>query len=100
MKLIAGLLLVAAVVAGGLFLFFKYHGRLDAKLAAPAFAANAPKPPVRSSYSGHSRSVRSLAFSPDGLTLVSSSDDETVRLWDQKSGTQRQSIELPGGPVS
>ena len=31
---------------------------------------------------GHSDYVYSLAFSPDGKTLVSSSGDTTLRLWD------------------
>ena len=30
---------------------------------------------------GHSESVRSVAFSPDGLTIVSGSEDETICLW-------------------
>jgi WD40 repeat protein len=33
---------------------------------------------------GHSDYVFSLAFSPDGHTLVSSSGDTTLRLWDTK----------------
>ncbi|WP_372509756.1 WD40 repeat domain-containing protein, partial [Mycobacterium pseudoshottsii] len=31
---------------------------------------------------GHTRTVQSLAFSPDGHTLASGSDDTTIALWD------------------
>ncbi|ETO20342.1 G-protein beta WD-40 repeats containing protein [Reticulomyxa filosa] len=39
---------------------------------------------------GHSASVNSITFSPDGTKLVSSSDDSTVRIWDVASGTNIQ----------
>jgi WD40 repeat protein len=38
---------------------------------------------------GHSDYVFSLAFSPDGKTLVSSSGDTTLRLWDTEPLRER-----------
>ena len=32
--------------------------------------------------SAHSGWVRSVAFSPDGSTIVSCSDDQTIKVWD------------------
>ena len=36
--------------------------------------------------------VSSVAFSPDGQTLASGSLDNTVRLWDVKTGAQRHTL--------
>ncbi|KAI0869654.1 hypothetical protein GGS24DRAFT_511741 [Hypoxylon argillaceum] len=42
--------------------------------------------PLRIINSGHTRDIRSLTFTQDGNTLVSASDDYTIRLWDIHSG--------------
>ena len=37
-------------------------------------------------FEGHSEMVSTLAFSPDGRTLVSGSKDDTLRMWDTNTG--------------
>ncbi|MBO1061190.1 MAG: hypothetical protein HEQ14_09750 [Aphanizomenon flos-aquae CP01] len=41
---------------------------------------------------GHSDWVNSVAYSPDGQTLASGSDDKTIKLWDVKTGNLLQTF--------
>jgi WD40 repeat protein len=47
---------------------------------------------------GHSKSVQSVAFSPDGRLLATASDDKTARVWDLASGQCTATLE--GHPES
>lgn len=42
---------------------------------------------------GHTQSVTSVVFSPDGMQLASGSDDGTIRLWDVATGQEVQRFE-------
>lgn len=44
---------------------------------------------------GHTDEVNSVAWSSSGSMLASGSDDNTLRLWDTKSGEMLESIESP-----
>ncbi|RYP20480.1 hypothetical protein DL767_009434 [Monosporascus sp. MG133] len=41
---------------------------------------------------GHSRSVKAIAFSPDGKIFESASGDNTIRLWDEATGAHQQTL--------
>eukprot|EP00873_Tetraselmis_striata_P000604 jgi/Tetstr1/420868/TSEL_011941.t1 len=48
---------------------------------------------ITATLAGHSDSVNSVAFSPDGATVASGSGDTTVRLWDAASGALTATLE-------
>ena len=54
---------------------------LSPYLTAPALAAASLELKAEKE-SAHSDCVRSVAFSPDGKTIVSGSGDQTLKVWD------------------
>ncbi len=49
-------------------------------------------PARRTSLKGHTDTVRSLTFTPDGRLLVSAGDDKTIRLWDPATGQEVRAL--------
>src|SRR5262249_33473964 len=49
---------------------------------------------------GHTGTVNSVAFSPDGQRIVTGSGDRTVRVWDVKTGTTLAELKGHTGAVT
>jgi hypothetical protein len=49
---------------------------------------------------GHSRGVTSVAFSPDGKSIVSGSWDNTLKVWDAESGRLMQTLKANTASIS
>lgn len=50
--------------------------------------------------SGHTRAVNSVAFSPDGNQLISTGEDQTIRVWDVKGQRELYAFTQQGPSVS
>jgi WD40 repeat protein len=53
----------------------------------------------RNRLEGHGSYVHSVNFSCDGKTLVSGSDDKTIKLWNVETGQKLHTLKGHGGPV-
>ncbi len=51
-------------------------------------------------FTGHGAPVNAAVFSPDGLFILSGSEDKSVRLWDVGAGHELRRFEGVTGPVS
>ena len=54
---------------------------------------------VSPAHGHHQGAVSTLAFSPDGKTLASGSDDRTIRVWDVESGKEKAVLTGHSEPV-
>ena len=68
-------------------------GLLARRPAASVRLWNTATGALQQTLKGHSDSVQSVAFSPDGQLLASGSQDKTVRLWNTVIGALQQTIE-------
>jgi WD40 repeat protein len=53
---------------------------------------SAQEPKLRDTLQGHAGLVGSVAFSPDGKTLASGSQNRTIKLWDVATGEEQATL--------
>ena len=68
-------------------------------VSASCAADDGPTTKVRATLKGHTGVVWCVAFSPDGKTLASASDDETIKLWETATGNELATLKGHYGSV-
>jgi len=73
-------------------------------LNTPVTTSDRPSLPDSSThdrvFTGHKLAVTCLAFTLDGLTLISGSEDQTTRVWEMRSGQALRVLNQAKGPVT
>lgn len=69
-------------------------GGLESLIAAASAPGYPATPPMQ-----HIKRVNSIRFSPDNQTLLTASDDGIVRLWDSKTGIEKNQFKGHAGEV-
>jgi len=65
-------------------------------LSAAARAGEGSDKPILSiDAGGHTKNVEALQFTPDDRELISTGDDNTIRIWDVQTGETRKVLRLP-----
>ena len=96
--------ILIVVIAGAVF--FLMRAKTPATTALPqaqkeSAAIPASSPSARpDTLTGHAKAVNGLLFSKDGQTLISASDDGTVRLWDLATGTSKSVLTREGAEIN
>jgi WD40 repeat protein/serine/threonine protein kinase len=93
-------LLVGTFTLTGIYYWKSSRAASKTQSSSPSVAKQSQGPyALKQTLLGHTYWVRSVAFSPDAKVLASGSADETMKLWDVKTGASKRTLLSHGGSV-